>query len=168
MLEAVARLILLLVVNVTAIWAALSDVKYMRIPNAAALAVILCYLLIGPAIFSLADWGRGWLLGLITLAIGFALTIAGTIGAGDAKYAAAMAPFFIGGEPFPLLLLFMICLLAAYLLHRLLRRIGPLRRRTPGWQSWDHPRFPMGLVLSLLLSIQSIRLSAPLVSMISP
>jgi prepilin peptidase CpaA len=168
MFKALALVNLLLAVNMIAIWAALSDVKQMRIPNAAVLTLILSYLLLGPAIFPLADWGRGWLIGLITLAIGFGLTRIGAIGAGDAKYAAAMAPFFIGVDPFRLIMLFMICLVSAYLLHRLLRRVGALRRRTPEWQSWDHAKFPMGLVLSLVLIIQSIRLSARLVSMISP
>ena len=73
---------------------------------------------------------------------------AGLVGAGDAKFAAAMAPFFITADVRLLLGLFAACLLGAFFAHRLARAVPAVRRATAEWASWTARKFPMGLALS--------------------
>ena len=73
---------------------------------------------------------------------------AGLMGAGDAKFAAAMAPFILREDLFFFAYLFAAVLLAGFTTHRLARRIPAIRTRTPSWQSWERKDFPMGLCLA--------------------
>lgn len=129
------------------IWVAWSDMKFMKIPNAAVLTMAAAYALVGLIAlpFDLYLWG--YALGAITLVVGFLLSTARMVGAGDAKFAAAMAPFFTGSSLAFVFTLFGGCLLAAFAAHRILRAIPAMRRATPDWVSWTHRKFPMGLAL---------------------
>ena len=130
------------------IWVAWSDMKFMKIPNTAVLAMAAAYLVIGPIALGLNLYLWGIALGLITLAVGFFASTARLVGAGDAKFAAAMAPYFAGSTPAMVFTLFAGCLLAAFAAHRLMRMVPAFRAATPDWQSWTHRKFPMGLALS--------------------
>jgi prepilin peptidase CpaA len=131
-----------------AVWVAWSDMARMRIPNQAVLALAAVWLALGwwPAGMTLWLWGFALL--AIVLVVGFVANQAGLLGAGDAKFAAAMAPFFAGSDLRVVLALFAACLLAACAVHRIARAIPAVRRATPGWASWTHAKFPMGLALS--------------------
>ena len=75
----------------------------------------------------------------------------GALGAGDAKFAAAAAPFVALADLASLFYLFAGCLLSGYLIHRIVRA-SPLRRLVPDWESWESGRrFPMGLPLAATL-----------------
>lgn len=135
------------------IWVAWSDMKTMKIPNKAVIALLavwavpglICVALTGLPIMA---WAWGWALAGIVLAIGFVANMVRAVGAGDAKFAAAMAPFFVGADLRFALALFAACLLGAWVAHRVIRMIGPVRRLTPDWESWTNKDFPMGLALS--------------------
>lgn len=131
-----------------AIWVAWSDMKFMKIPNKAVIALAAVYLVIGPLALPLALWAWGLALGAMTLAVGFVLNMGGAVGAGDAKFAAAMAPIFVQADLRFVLALFAACLLGAFASHRLARMVGPFRSATADWSSWTHKDFPMGLALS--------------------
>ncbi|HEX9858518.1 MAG TPA: prepilin peptidase, partial [Paracoccaceae bacterium] len=108
------------------LWVAWSDMKFMKIPNKAVMATALVYLAVGLglvalAVLPLALWLWGWALLAIVLAVGFLMSTAGMIGAGDAKFAAVMAPFFVGSNILFVLALFAACLVAAFASHRLLK-----------------------------------------------
>ncbi|WP_371410680.1 prepilin peptidase [Tabrizicola sp. TH137] len=134
------------------LWVAWSDMKFMRIPNIAVLTLAAAYVLFGLIAlpFDLYLWG--YALGAITLVAGFLASTLRMVGAGDAKFAAAMAPFFAGSSPGLVFTLFGGCLLAAFAAHRLMRAIPAMRRATPDWASWTHRKFPMGLALAGALS----------------
>jgi len=132
------------------IWVSWSDMRDMRIPNISVLALAAVYLVLGPFLLPFEAWLWGWAIGAIVLAAGFVLNIAGALGAGDAKFAAAMAPFFTGSDLRFNLGLFAGCLLGAFAAHRLMRATA-FRRAVPNWASWTHPRFPMGLALAGML-----------------
>jgi len=134
-------------VAVVSAWVAWSDMRAMRIPNAAVLALLGIYLVLGPFLLPLAAWGWGWVHFGVVLAAGFLLTIARLIGAGDAKFAAAMAPFIASGDVAVFMLLFAAVLLAAFLTHRVARATPSLRGLAPHWDSWNRNDFPMGLAL---------------------
>lgn len=138
----------ILPVAAIAIWVSWSDMKFMKIPNTAVLTLFAIYLVIGPIALPFQTWLWGIALGLITLVAGFIATSIRLVGAGDSKFAAAMAPFFAGSSPDLVFMLFAGCLIAAFGAHRLMRAIPAFRAATPDWASWTHRKFPMGLALS--------------------
>ena len=130
------------------VWVAWSDLKFMRIPNMAVLALAAVWLLVGWIAVGVEGWLWGWAIGGAVLVAGFIANAAGAIGAGDAKFAAAMAPFFVGGDVRFILALFAACLLGAFAAHRLLRAVPAFHGAVADWASWTHKDFPMGLALS--------------------
>lgn len=135
------------------VWVAFSDLARMKIPNLAVGAALAVWLVVGLAAvvltpLTLMQWGWGWAIGAGVFLAGFIGYAAGAIGAGDVKFAGAAAPFLTGAEPRLVLGLFAAAILGAFATHRLARAIPAIRRATPGWQSWTHAKFPMGLALS--------------------
>lgn len=133
------------------LWVAWSDMKHMKIPNRAVIALVGVFAVVGPFVLPLHDWGWRWMHLVAVLVAGFAMNMAGLIGAGDAKFAAAMAPFIALGDVTILMTLFAATLLVTYIAHRTFRAIPPLRSVTADWESWQRKDFPMGLALGLTL-----------------
>lgn len=129
------------------LYAAFTDMAWMRITNPTVLALAGVYLVIGPLALPWPDYGTGYLQLIGVLILGIALNAAGLVGAGDAKFAAAAAPFIAPGDARLIVLLFAAVLLGAVAAHRGARVVG-LSQLAPGWQSWHETRrFPMGLAL---------------------
>ena len=142
------------------IWVAISDLRAMRIPNVAVLALAGVFLVIGLVlVLGLGVWTFEtylWRLAAlaIVLVIGFVITSLGMVGAGDAKFAAAMAPFIAAGDGLAFLLLFSLVLIGSWITHRAAGRVPAVRRATAGWTSWDQGKlFPMGVALAGALAI---------------
>lgn len=153
MISPFAALALLPFATAIGIWVSWSDMKFMKIPNYAVLAMLLVWLVVGLIavlvhILPFQLWLWGWALAAAVLVAGFVLNAGGAVGAGDAKFAAAMAPVFIHADIRFVLGLYAACLLGAFAAHRLARLIPPFRRATADWASWTHADFPMGLALS--------------------
>ncbi len=128
-------------------WVAWSDMATMRIPNKAVVALATVFLVLGLFLMPLPEYAWRLFHLVIILLIGIFMNAAGMIGAGDAKFAAAAAPFIASGDLRLILPLFAANLLAAYVTHRLARH-SALRRLAPGWESWSRGwDFPMGLAL---------------------
>lgn len=149
--EAIA---LLPVAAVVGAWVMVSDLREMRIPNRAVLGLLAAFVVIGFFLLSPADlaWRLGQ--GLVVLVIGFILNAAGLLGAGDAKFAAAMAPFIAPGDVLAVLAIFSVLTVLSLLVHRLALRLPGLRPRLEKWASWQRLReFPMGVPLALTLIV---------------
>jgi prepilin peptidase CpaA len=131
-----------------AVWVSWSDMKFMKIPNNAVIALALVWLIVGFIVMPLETWAWGWALLAIVLVIGFLANMLNLLGAGDAKFAAAMAPFFVTADIRFVLALFAACLIGAFVTHRVARRIPALKPLTTQWVSWTNKDFPMGLALS--------------------
>jgi prepilin peptidase CpaA len=132
-----------------ALWIAWSDLSAMRIANKAVLLLGALFLVFGLIALPVDEYLWRLVQLVVVLVIGFVLNAAGLVGGGDAKYAAAMAPFFARQDGILVMQLFAAMLLGAFVAHRLAKRIPAIRRATAGWKSWDAGRdFPMGLALS--------------------
>lgn len=136
-----------------AIWVAWSDMKFMKIPNKAVVALFAVFVLVGPIALPFEDYLWRYLHLVAVLAAGFVANMLRLLGAGDAKFAAAMAPFVALGDVAPFLQVFAAVLLAAFATHRAFRAVPAVRRAFPDWQSWARGDFPMGLALSGALLI---------------
>lgn len=133
-----------------------SDMRAMRIPNWCVLAMFATYIVIG--IFTLPFGAYLWgFVGLLSvLVIGFLMNAIGMIGAGDAKFAAAAAPFVHLGDFRFVTALFAANILAAFLTHRFTAKTK-MTDLAPKWDSWERMwEFPMGLSLGGTLAIYLI------------
>ena len=130
------------------VWVAWSDMKFMRIPNVAVLALVAGFAVLGLLALPLGEYLWRYAHLAVILLVGFLMSSANLIGAGDAKFAAAMAPFIARGDIGFFCFVFAAVLLASFAAHRLFRRISAVRQATPDWQSWtETKKFPMGLAL---------------------
>ncbi|MGR3343969.1 MAG: prepilin peptidase [Paracoccaceae bacterium] len=129
------------------IWVAWSDMKFMKIPNYAVYSLAAIFVVVGIVALPLVEIPFRLLQLVLVLVIGFALNMIGAIGAGDAKFAAVMAPFLALGDTRLMLYLFAGVLLSAVVTHKIFKRIPAMRDLTPEWESWSTKKFPMGLAL---------------------
>ncbi|CUH75690.1 prepilin peptidase [Tropicibacter naphthalenivorans] len=148
----------------TALWFALflvpiclyvsfTDMKALRIPNHAVMAMFVIYVIVGFFALPLDAYLWRYVHLIVALVAGMALNAGGAMGAGDAKFIAAAAPFIHLGDLRFLVVMFAATLLASFFGHRIARH-SPLRKLAPGWESWSSgKRFPMGLPLGGALAI---------------
>jgi len=137
-----------------ALWVAWSDLKYMKITNRAVMVMGGIFLVSGLIALPLDVYGWRLINLVVVLAAGFVANALRLVGGGDAKYAAAIAPYFASAELGRIMILFAVMLLAALVVHRTARRIAWLRNLTPDWKSWQAGKdFPMGLALSATLVV---------------
>jgi len=143
------------------IWAAWSDMKAMKIPNRANDLMLAVFVVAGAALVLWGgDPGWGWSAYLwrfahfaVVLVIGMAMNAARLMGAGDAKFLAAAAPFVALGDLGLVLMLYLAALIVTFILHRA-ARASRLRELAPGWTSWQPgKRFPMGLAFGVTLPL---------------
>jgi prepilin peptidase CpaA len=154
MITPTGALILLVPALPIAIWATWSDLKRMKIPNKAVLAMAAIWPLLGwLAVPTWTAWFWGFAIMAIVFVLGYLLYTTGTFGAGDAKYSAAFSPMFVGAPIGFLLMLIASCMIGALIVHRIANATPAIRRMTPDWTSWDKRVFPFGLALSGMLVI---------------
>lgn len=142
-----AYLVLLIFALPICAWVAWSDLKTMKIPNRAVIALLAVFFFVGLVVVPLEPWAWRWLNFAVVLALGFVLNAVAHVGAGDVKFAAAAAPFVSLSNLGLVLPLFAAFLLGAFFAHRLLRAIPAVRAMAPDWVSWTRKDFPMGLAL---------------------
>ena len=130
-------------------WVTYTDLSEMKIRNMAVLALLAVFAVAAPFVMPLAEYGWRWVHFAAVLAVGFVLHAVRAVGAGDAKFAAAMAPFVAAGDAPEVGLLFAGLLVVTYLAHRAARAVPAVRGLAPEWQSWHEPKdFPMGITLA--------------------
>ena len=140
------------------VWAGLSDLQRMKIPNRAVMALAGIFAVVGLALvplegWTLADWAWRWAHLALVLVVGLGVYALGGTGAGDVKFAAAAAPFVAASDGGEVAIILAATMLAAFAAHRLARAsFGPTL--APTWVSWSTGRrFPMGVALGGTLAI---------------
>ena len=130
-----------------------TDLRAMRIPNGSVILLAMVLVVIGPLVLPLEVYGFRLIHLVVMLVCGIILTALRVMGAGDAKFIAAAAPFVALAD---LRLVFMILaatMLGAFVTHRVVKRTA-LRQLAPDWESWDRGRdFPMGTALTTALTL---------------
>lgn len=143
-----AMLFLPLALPVSA-WIMWSDMARMKIPNKAAMTLLIGFAILGLVALDLTEYLWRWSHFAIILVIGFLMNAARMLGAGDAKLAAVIAPFVALQDTFLVLTIFAAMIVLGFTAHRILRRIKPLREMFPDWESWSRRDYPMGLSICL-------------------
>ncbi|UXX85184.1 prepilin peptidase [Roseovarius pelagicus] len=135
------------------LWVAWSDLRVMKIPNLAVLALAAIFLIVGLIALPFDQYIWRLVQLIIVLLVGIVMNAAGLIGAGDAKFAAAAAPFIALGDLRLLCVILAANLLAGFTAHRIAKYTS-LRQLAPEWESWSRgKKFPMGLCLGGTLAI---------------
>lgn len=143
-----AALVFLILLAPIAFYICWTDLRWMKIRNASGLLILAIFAVAGLLVLPPEVWAWRWLNYVVVLAIGFVLTIGAGMGAGDAKYMAAVAPFVDPALAAVVMPIFAAFLLGAFAAHRGLRALPAVRRATPEWVSWTRADFPMGLAIS--------------------
>jgi prepilin peptidase CpaA len=134
-----------------AIFVAFSDLKRMKIPNIANYALLAVFVVVGIFVLPLPTYAWAFSHLVVVLVFGILFNAAGVLGAGDAKFMAASAPFVALADLTIVMGLLAACLLGAFATHRAVKH-SPLRRMVPDWESWNAGRkFPMGFPLAATL-----------------
>ncbi|MFD0858754.1 prepilin peptidase [Roseovarius aquimarinus] len=138
-------------------WVAYTDLKLMKITNKAVMTLVCVYLVIGLVALPLDVYAWRWLHLAVVLVAGIALNAIGALGAGDAKFAAAAAPFIALGDLKLILFILAAAAFFGYVIHRIAKH-SPLRRLAPDWVSWTREgKYPMGLSLGGALGIYLVQ-----------
>ena len=136
------------------LYVAYTDLARMKITNPTVIAIAAVFVVLGPFLypFDVYLWQLAQL--GIVLVVGIVLNAAGVMGAGDAKFLAAAAPYVALPDLRLLMALFAAVLLAAYAVHRI-AKVTPLHKMAPTWDSWSTTgrKFPMGFALGPTLAL---------------
>ncbi len=132
-------------------YVAWSDLKAMRIPNYSVVALTAVFAVIGLVALPFDAYLWRYVHLIVALFAGILLNAGGAMGAGDAKFIAAAAPFVAIGDLLHVTAIFSGCLLAGWITHRI-AKYSPIRKMTPDWESWEKTKdFPMGFPLGATL-----------------
>jgi len=144
-----AALAFLVLITPICAWVVFTDLKYMKIRNNAVYALLAVFAVAGPILMPFDLYAWRWVNALAIFALGYILNQIAHFGAGDAKFAAAAAPYFSTNSDHIMLMVMLLTafLLAAFTAHRIARSISALRAMAPDWVSWTRKDFPMGLAL---------------------
>ena len=151
-----AALLFLPFVVPISLWAIWSDLSRMKIPNKAVMALTIVFAVVGLFALPLEDYLWRWLHLVVILVIGFVMNIMRMLGAGDAKFAAAMAPFIALSDATMVMMILAVMIIAGFVLHRIAKNISWIRSATPNWESWTRRDYPMGLSLGATLIVYMV------------
>lgn len=136
------------------IWAALTDLRHMKIYNKTNLGLFLAFVLVGFFLFPWDIYALRIAQGALMLAVGFLLNYIGQMGGGDSKFIGAAAPFIALSDATKFLMLLAVTAIATVILHRGIGAIKPLKPYLSGWKSWqESKKFPYGVTLTSALMI---------------
>ena len=129
-----------------ALWISWTDMSSMKIPNKAVIATLVVFAVIGLIALPFTEYLWRWSHFAVVLAITFVLSSLRLMGAGDAKFAAAMAPFIALEDGYEFMFLLGGTIIAAFIVHRV-AKASRIRQMVPDWESWNRKEFPMGMAL---------------------
>ncbi|MEJ6391519.1 A24 family peptidase [Gymnodinialimonas ulvae] len=146
-----------------ALWAIYTDLTELKIKNVAVTALFAGFIVLGLFALPLPEYAWRFSHFGVVLLIGFVLSAIGILGAGDAKFAAAMAPFIALPDAMLVLAIITMSAFAFMIVHQIAKRIPAVTAATPGWASWDTGRrsigkqaFPYGIGISTGLIVYMI------------
>lgn len=153
-MAAYAPLLLFLIALPFCIWAAVTDLRSMKILNPCNLGLFMAFVVVGAFLFPLDVYGLRLAQGALMLVVGIVLNATGHMGGGDSKFIAAMAPYIALQDATMFLMLLALMSLVTVGLHRGIGAISPLQPVLAGWKSWNAGgKFPFGVTLSSALLI---------------
>lgn len=131
------------------IYATWTDLKFLKIPNIVPISLVVVFVITGPFVLPLQEYGLSLLYGFIALLISLVIFAARMVPGGDLKYTSAIIPFVDTGELLSFALFVSLCSIVAVFTHLV---FGWLGLAPSDWASWGKHgwkrRFPLGFALS--------------------
>ncbi len=137
------------------LWIIWTDVTDMKIRNTAVLATLAVFVVAGLFVLPLGNYAWRYLHFAVMFAVCFLMTLTVGMGAGDAKYIAAVAPFVALPDVSEVAVLYALWSVVLLVGMWAARRSRGLRARYPGWIWFADDRkgyVPFGLALAPTLS----------------
>lgn len=136
-------------------WVIWTDLVSMKIKNEAVLAMLAIFVVVGFFLLPLGDYAWRYVHFVVVLVVCFVLSATIGMGAGDAKYIAAVAPFVALADVGEIALLYAIWSVVLLFGMFIARRSNALRRSKPDWIWFADDRkgyVPFGLALAPTVS----------------
>ena len=148
-------LVLLLIAAPFSVYAALSDLRSMKIYNKTNLGLFIGFVVAGVFLFPMEQYGLRLSQAAVMFVAGMIMTSFGMMGGGDSKFIAAMAPYIAFQDALGFLFLLSVLSLVTVAVHRGIGAIKPLQPSLAGWRSWSAERrkFPFGVTLGTSLVV---------------
>ncbi|MEO0859843.1 MAG: prepilin peptidase [Pseudomonadota bacterium] len=137
------------------LWVIYTDLSAMKIKNEAVLAMLAIFVVAGFFLLPLGEYGWRYVHFIVVLVICYILAIGVGMGAGDAKYIAAAAPFVALADVSPVLALYAMWSVVLLVGMFIARRSSALRAARPDWIWFAEDRkgyVPFGLALAPTLT----------------
>jgi prepilin peptidase CpaA len=134
-----------------ALWACYTDITEFKIKNVTVLALLGGFVVLGPIALGFEEYAWRFTHFGVVLLVGFILSAVMGIGAGDAKFAAAMAPFIALSDAGTVLVVWTMVTLATVLLYAVPRFIPMVAH--VGIRRASKMPFPFGIALAPTLVI---------------
>lgn len=137
------------------LWIVWTDLVSMKIRNEAVLSMIAIFVVAGFFLMPFVEYAWRYVHFIVVLAICFGLSMTIGMGAGDAKYIAAVAPFIALSDLSTIALLYAIWSAILLMGMFVARRSSALRRTRPDWIWFADDRkgyVPFGLALAPTVS----------------
>jgi prepilin peptidase CpaA len=116
------------------VWVIYTDVTTMKIKNVAVLAMLGIFAVAGLFLLPLSEYAWRWSHFAVVIVIGYLMHVASLpIGAGDAKYAAAIAPFVAIEDTGEVAVLFFVLTVALLVLFFVARSVLSFWSSGPNW-----------------------------------
>jgi prepilin peptidase CpaA len=126
----------------------LYDLRYMRLPNALALAFVVVFALSVSWTLPMDDLAWRICIALAVLFVGVAANAAKLLGGGDVKILAAFMLFVPHDDILNFVFIFCVCMFVGIVALLILRRL--LRARPTAWRGLDESgRYPMGISIGM-------------------
>ena len=137
------------------VWALWTDLTAMRIRNVAVLALMAIFVVAGPFLLPFGEYLWRYAHFAVVLVVGYLMSATMGMGAGDAKFMAASAPFVALADVQLALMLYVVFSLALLMLMFAARATGAAQTVVPGWtwlSDYGRKRVPLGVGLAPMLT----------------
>lgn len=138
------------------LWIAWCDLSLMRIPNTSLVLLLLVFIVAGPVMLPLDQWGWQLLHLPMILVPAILLNVLRVIGGGDSKMIAVMSVYVPLSDATDVLFIWALATLSSILVHRVIRGLPALRPGLDNWRSWHDPGFPLGVPLAITLILHLV------------
>jgi len=143
---AIVYLVLLFPFCIYATW---SDLKFLKIPNIVPVSLVIMFIITGPFLLPVGEYGTRLLYGFIALMISLVLFAIRVAPGGDLKFTTALIPYVATTELLSFAMFVSLAALMAVFTHMVFGWVGLAPKDWASWQGggWRR-RFPVGYALS--------------------
>jgi prepilin peptidase CpaA len=146
---AIWAIVFLIITFPFCIYATWTDLKFLKIPNIVPIGLVIMFILTGPIVLPLGEYGLRLFYGVIAFLISLVLFAIRVAPGGDLKFTTAIIPYVATTELLSFAMFVSLAALTAVFTHLVFGWVGLAPKDWASWQKggWRR-RFPVGYALS--------------------